>query len=207
VGKETAVPDLSSETINKAFATHKVSRLNSSDVSIRVQTNAPDKVDSVIVLQCKGDIVADTTRLLQPSFPVETLRVFDGELHGGLKFGPGKKTDDVVMNWEKPNQYIDWKVRANSATDYEVTVNYDADAESAGNTFTITFELPEKEKHRMPPPVVQGTVTAGKQQSQVVGRIGSIFANEQFEIKVAGKEIKSGELFRLRKLELRPVAQ
>jgi hypothetical protein len=185
----------------------KTIRMNPLDLKITntLKIFPPSDSDSIIALECAGDIVTDSTRLLQPSFPVETLRVFDGELHGGLKFGPGKKTDDVVMNWEKPSQYIDWKVRANAPSYYEVIVNYDADAASAGNTFTITFELPENEKHRMPPPVIQGTVKAGKQQSQVVGEIGSLFANEPFNIKVTAKDIKGGELFRLRKLELRPV--
>ena len=53
---------------------------------------APDKVDSIVVLNCEADVVADTNRLLQPAFGVETLRTFDGELRGkGLKYGAGKK--------------------------------------------------------------------------------------------------------------------
>jgi hypothetical protein len=194
-----------SEVLAKSFRQFPVSRLNPVDIRIQLPQSAPDKVDSVVALRCAGEIQADSTRLLQPSFPIETLRAFDGELHGGLRFGPGKKTDDVVMNWQKPNQYIDWPVRANSPTFYEVTVNYDADEASAGNTFTITFELPEKYKNTMPAPSITGTVKAGKQQSEVVGKIGSLYAGEPFEIKLAPKEIKGGELFHLRKLELRPV--
>ncbi|HXT11487.1 MAG TPA: alpha-L-fucosidase [Candidatus Angelobacter sp.] len=182
-----------------------VKRLNPLDVGITVPSAPLDKVDSVIALRCKGEIVGDSTRLLQPSFPVETLRAFDGELHGGLRFGPGKKTDDVVMNWTKTNQYINWPVRVNSYTVYEVTVNYDADEQSAGNTFTVTFELPEKYKHTMPPPSVTAAVKPGKQQSEVVGELPCLYGGEPFEIKINAKEIKGGELFRLRKIELRPV--
>jgi alpha-L-fucosidase len=198
---------LLAEEGNPQPAALKLAWLNTYDVKISgLKPTPPSEVDSVIVLQCGDTVGGDTNRLLQPSFPVEILRVFDGELHGGLKFGPGKKTDDVVMNWEKPSQYIDWKARVNEPITYEVTVNYDADAASAGNEFAIVFELPEKEKRGMPPPVIEGTVKTGKQQSQVVGRIGPLFAGEPFEIKVAPKEIKGGELFRLRKLELRPLS-
>ena len=187
----------------------KVTRLNPLDVKISGWTFPAALVrdpDCVMVLNCAGDIVGDPTRLLQPSFPVETLRAFDGELHGGLKFGPGKKTDDVVMDWTKPGQFVDWKVRTDAPTAYEVSVNYDAEAASAGNTFTITFELPEKDKDKTPPDSVTGTVKAGKQQSESLGIVHCSFVGEPFEIKVAAKEIKGGELFRLRKLELRPVA-
>ncbi len=180
----------------------KVWDLNPLDVNIAVPPAAPDKVDSVIVLKCKEGIQTDTTRLLQPSFPVETLRVFDGELHGGLRFGPGKKTDDVVMNWTKTSQYISWPVRLNKPAAYEVVVNYDADADSADNTFTVSF-VSFGAKNAVS---VSGEVKVGKQQTQSLGQIPWDAANGPFEIKVAAKEIKNGELFRLRELELRPLA-
>ena len=187
----------------------QVSRLNPLNVKISGWSFPPALMklfpDYVVALNCAGRIEADATRLLQPSFPVETLRVFDGQLHGGLKFGPGKKTDDVVMNWTQPNQYIDWRMRQNAPTGYEVIANYDAEADSAGNTFTVTFLLPEKNKSKMMlPESVSGVVKAGKQQTQSLGTVQCWFPGEPFEIKVTAKEIKGGELFRLRKLELRP---
>ena len=86
-------------------------QINPIDVRIAIPVNAPDKVDSVVVLKCSGDIEADSARLLQPGFPIETLRAFDGQLHGGLRFGPGKKTDDVITTgWNDSNQFITWAV-------------------------------------------------------------------------------------------------
>lgn len=172
-----------------------VSRLNTLDITITVPSPAPDKTDSVIVLKCEGSVQADKTRLLQPSFPTETLRVFDGELHGGLRFGPGKKTDDVVMNWTKQSQSISWPVRLNAPADYELIVNYDADSDSVGNTFSVIFGNTK--------PLI-GTVKAGKQQTESLGKIHC--QGGSFEIKVTAKEIKQGELFHLRKLELRPIS-
>jgi alpha-L-fucosidase len=185
----------------------KVTRLNPVDMKISGGPFAfAGDPDFVIALNCTKDIATEMNRLLQPTFPVETLRAFDGELHGGLRFGPGKKTDDVVMNWQRPEQFISWPVRVNSPADYDVVVNYDADAASAGNTFTITFTLPEKHKHTMPAPSITGIVKAGKQQSEMVGRLPCLYGGEPFEIKVSAKEISGGELFRLRKLELRPIS-
>jgi len=199
------VPELGAGSVNRLFPNYGFTRLNSTDISIRAPASAPDKADSVIALECKGGVVTDSTRLLQPTFPLETLRAFDGELHGGLKFGPGKKTDDVVMDWTKPDQSIDWKVRINAPIGYEVSVNYDADEKSAGNTFTVTFLLPESQKDKMRPDSLEGTVKAGKQQTQSLGMVQCWSAGEPFEIKIAAKDIEGGELFRLRKLELRPV--
>jgi alpha-L-fucosidase len=207
VAQASVLPQARTDAKNGRFrlVVFPVERLNALDYRIQLSPVAPDKVDSVVALECEEPIQADSARLLQPSYPLETLRVFDGELHGGLKFGPGKKTDDVVMNWEKPNQFISWTVRLDKPTAYEVVVNYDADEASAGNTFTVTFALPEKDKHMMPGDSVTGTVKAGKQQTESLGKVHCWIPGEPFEIKVAPKEIKGGELFRLRKLELRPV--
>jgi hypothetical protein len=105
------------------------------------------------------------------------------------------------MNWSKPAQFISWPVRVNAPVVYEVGINYDADAGSEGNTFTVSFaDGNEKDIS------VSGQVKAGKQQMQSLGRIEWNRAGEPFEIKVTTKEIKGDELFRLRRLELQPVA-
>ena len=174
----------------------KMTRLNPFDVSISIPTNAPDKTDSVIILNCEtNDVQADTNRLLQPEFPSETLRAFDGELHGGLKFGPGKKTDDVVMNWTKENQSVTWSVRLEKAATYEVAANYTAPEGSAGGAFAVSFGSQ----------TLKGEVKSGTNQTGSLGRVSLVPGS--FEMKVAATKINGGELFRLRHLELKPVAR
>jgi len=164
-------------------------------VTIFVPDTAPDPVDSVVVVNCGIDkLEVDPARLLQPEYPLEVLRAFDGELSGALKYGPGKKTDDVVMNWKKAGQSITWPVRLNTAATYEVAANYNAAEESAGGTFTVSFGSQ----------ALTGTVQSGTNQTTALGRVtvpaGSL------AIKVAAGQIKGGELFELRQLELKPVA-
>jgi len=172
-----------------------VTRLNPTDVSISVPANAPDKVDSVIVLQCDGDIQADANRLLQPEFPIETLRAFDADLHGkGLKYGPGKKTDDMVQNWTKPDEYLTWPVRLEQAATYEVFANYTAANDSAGSKFTVGFGSK----------TLSGEVKAGTDQTVSLGRV--TLQPGKFEVSLRADKINGGELFRLRRLELKPVA-
>lgn len=185
----------------------KVSRLNPLDVSIEVPAVAPDKVDSIVAVNCEGDIVTDTNRLLQPQFAVDTLRAFDGEMHGkGLKFGPGKKSDDVMMDWTKTDQFISWPVRmpTNQLAQYEVVVNYDAPADSAGSTFRVQFDLGPNFKSAMGPETLTGTVSAGNSQSVSLGKVSLVPVVA--EIKIVPVEIHGDELMRLRSLQLKPVA-
>jgi alpha-L-fucosidase len=165
---------------------------NPLDVTIRVPANAPDKADSVVVLECAGDITTDTARLLQPSFANETLRVFDAQLHGkGLRFGPGKTRDAHVTGWTKTDEFISWPVRLNSDVTYDVSATYDAEPDSAGNTFALAVSDQQ----------LKGTVEAGTIRTIALGRIS--LKSGAHEIKLRPVELKSRELMQLRTVELK----
>jgi hypothetical protein len=185
--------DVKSAALLAGGAALKVTRLNTTDISIAVPATAPDKVDSVVVLQCQGEPQADAARLLQPEFSSEVLRAFDGELHGkGLKYGPGKKTDDVVMNWTKPEESISWPVRLEKPAAYEVFANYTAPADSAGGKFAVS--LGDKK--------LSAEVKAGSDVNLSLGQV--TLAPGKFDIKISADTIAGGELLRLRRLELKP---
>jgi len=142
-----------------------------------------------------GGLEADTNRLLQPEFPGETLRAFDGVLHGRLRYGPGKKTDDYVMNWTSSDEFITWPVRLNEPATYDVAINYVAPQDSAGGAFTVSLG----------PQTLTGTVAAGNPQIVPLGRVS--LKPGDFEIKVAATNIAGEELMQLRSLELKPAAK
>jgi hypothetical protein len=174
----------------------EITRLNLLDVSLIVPPNAPDKADSVIVLECSGEISADATRLLQPSFGSETLRVFDAKLHGKeLKFGPGKTRDAHVTGWTRTGDFIGWPVRLNAPATYDVSATYDAEPNSVGNTFALTVGDQQ----------VKGTVEPGVIRTAALGRIS--LKPGSSEMKIVPVELKGGELMQLRTLELRAVAE
>ncbi len=178
------------EEKNKSYPTYKT---YSDTTTIVLPTNAPDKVDSVVMLTCNGDIQADTNRLLQPEFPSEVLRAFDGELSSGLKYGPGKKTDDYVTDWTHLNQSVTWPVRLNRAATYDVSIDYTAPDDSVGSTFTVSLGSQ----------ILHGEVKSGAGQIVSLGRVSLSPGN--FAIKVAANKINGDELFRLRNLTLKPV--
>jgi alpha-L-fucosidase len=189
------IPDLSCAGL-LADKTRELSsqKINSFDMEIDgLPTKAPDKTDSVIEIKCDGNIETDTNRLLQPQFPVDTLRAFDGILHGKLRYGPGKKTDDYVTDWKSPNEFISWPVRLNEKATYEVLINYVASDDSAGGKFTVSLGAQQ----------LEGIVKAGEPDIASLGTM--TLEPGAFEIKVSPTQIHGDELFRLRSLELKPV--
>jgi hypothetical protein len=121
-----------------------------------------------------------------------------------MKFGPGKKTDDVVMDWTKTDQFISWPVRISQAAEYEVIANYDGPAGSAGSTFRVAFELGSDSKSATASEALTGTVEAGNSRAASLGKVTITPAVS--EIKIVPVEIHGGELMKLRNLQLKPVA-
>ncbi|HEY1791263.1 MAG TPA: alpha-L-fucosidase [Verrucomicrobiae bacterium] len=169
-------------------------RINPSDMEIdTLPAVAPDKTDSVIEIKCDGNFETDTNRLLQPQFPADTLRAFDGVLHGELRYGPGKKADDYVIDWKSPNESISWPVRLNMSAKYEVLINYVATEDSAGGTFAV----------KVGAQTLNGVVKAGEPQIESLGTVS--LEPGTFEISVSPVQIAGDELFRLRSVELKTV--
>lgn len=169
--------------------------LNASDVVITgLPRSARDKADSVLALEVVGDIAVDDARLLQPAFASETLRVFDGELHGkGIKFGAGKTRDAYAYEWTKPDQFITWSTRLNEAATYEVELSYDAEVGSANGVFAISFGGES----------LKGSVKPGPMQVATLGRI--TLKPGSHEIKLSAVDLKGDEMMKPRALTLKPV--
>ncbi|HEV2330505.1 MAG TPA: alpha-L-fucosidase [Verrucomicrobiae bacterium] len=166
-------------------------RINSFDMEIDgLPAAAPDKADSVIEIKCDGEIQTDTNRLLQPQFLVDTLRAFDGVLHGKLRYGPGKKTDDYVMDWTS-GKSISWPVRLNEPAKYEVLINYVATDGSTGGTYAV----------KLGGQTLNGVVKAGDPQIESLGTVS--LEPGAFEISVSPVQITGNELFRLRSVTLK----
>ncbi len=173
----------------------KAVRLNPLDWQLAVPAAAPDPVDSVVTVECEGEIATDPARLLSTAVATNTLRVFDGQLHGKLRFGAGKKTDAYVQNWSRPEDAIIWPVRLNEPASFNLAAVYDAEAESAGGTFAVQVGQQQ----------FTGKVQKGVEQTLALGRV--TLTPGSFEIRVAPLEIQGVELMRLRRLSLAPATQ
>jgi alpha-L-fucosidase len=170
-----------------------IQHLNALDFSLDVPRAAPDAVDSVVVLECAGEIAGDSKRLLLSTLS-NNLRVFDGQLHGKtLHFGAGKTRDAFMTNWSKADDFISWTARLDERASFEVIAVYDAPRTSAGSTYTIKLGQTS----------LEGTVQSGEQIEAPLGQVR--LEPGALDIEVTPHNIKGEELMRLRSVMLRPV--
>jgi hypothetical protein len=169
-------------------------RLNDTDVAITVPAAAPDPVDSVVVVETAApELAVDPRRLLSADVPSDTLRAFDGELHGpGLSFGAGKTRDAWARGWSSPAASVRWPVRLTAPATFDVLISYDADEASAGGQFVVKAGSQS----------LAGTVTKTPGAPVALGRV--TLAPGNLDIAVEATRIAGGELMRLRGLLLRP---
>lgn len=114
-----------------------VSRINPLDIAIEIPKRAPDAVNSVIAVECVGEPVGDSPRLLQSTLGPDTLRAFDATLQGkGLAYGEGKATLAYVSGITNPSQALVWPVRVNEESVFDVSVV--CDGTDAPRTLALT---------------------------------------------------------------------
>jgi len=170
-------------------------RVGDCDVRIKVPSDAPDAVDSVVVVQCDGgEIACDSKRLLSASQP-NVLRVFDGELCGEtIKFGAGKTENAYIEQWPNSGDSICWYARVSKPTRFDVVTTYDAADASAGGSYRVTVGFK----------TLNGTIRPGKELSDRLG-IASLEPGE-YEIRVSPDHMVSGQdLMHLRRITLTAV--
>jgi alpha-L-fucosidase len=115
----------------------QIKRINPLDVSLKLPIIAPDKVNSVVVLETVTPIVADSVRLLSENSP-NRLLVFDAETIGkGFGYGDGKINRYNVSGWKKIDQKLRWKLRLNKPTNFTMSLKYIGSKSSEG-AFKIT---------------------------------------------------------------------
>jgi alpha-L-fucosidase len=182
------------------------------DLAVSVPSVAPDATDSVVVLECDGPPLADPARLLSTEVAANSLHVYDGALQGGLRYSPGKRGDDRVLNWTRSADAVLWTVRVTEPATFDLAIHYDAPAaikspklvegdagkelaaaqSAAGGVYAV-----EVDGH-----AITGTVRTGDLLSDTLGVI--TLAPGEHVLRVVAREITGKELFRLRKLSLTP---
>jgi len=168
-----------------------IEHLNSSDIRVKVPASAPDKVDSVVVLECSETPKRDTVRLVSTTGP-NVLRVFDGEVRGKvLKFGAGKTRDADVESWSNPSDSILWPLRLNSAGTFHVSADYDSPSD-AGGRFTV----------RAGTNTLSASVQSGEKRGLKLGTI--TLQPGATDLQVMPEKIQGAELMRLRSITLTP---
>jgi alpha-L-fucosidase len=91
-------------------------------VTIQLPAAAPDKIDSVVVLDIVGAPKVETAVLQQPNGQV-SLPAFLGEVHKSAS-GDGLRFDSrgVAERWLTPEEWLSWDLRVTRPGEYEVVV-------------------------------------------------------------------------------------
>ncbi len=182
-------------TTNRAVT---AKRLNADDVELAVPTVGSDQVDSVIEVECVGDIVANRARLLAAKGETTSLHVFDGQLTGkGGRYGDAKKSNDVIESWTSLDAGVEWRVRVAAPTRFKLSANYSTATKDAHGAFAVTV-ADQKLVGRVTP-----TDRIGDFRSDPLGEI-ALPAGE-FLLAVRAIDLGGASLMRLRQLELSPL--
>lgn len=173
----------------------KIISINAKDINIVVPHNAPDTMNTVIVLEMKGDIKTDSVRLVQNNVPTRLL-AFDATLSGkGFGFGDGKSNAYYVDGWKSKDQKISWTFRTNEATTFKVFIKYVATPESEGTYKIDVGSNSFKEK-------VFSSASGNKIFTEDIGTIK--LPAGQNEITITPIDITKPELMKLLEVQLIP---
>jgi alpha-L-fucosidase len=102
------------------------------DIEIKLPSISPDPANSVIVLEMKNPVEADSIRLLSAKED-NRLLAFDARLSGGgFSYGDGKRDRYYVDGWKKRTQSVCWDFRLNERIEAALSIRYQADQASGG---------------------------------------------------------------------------
>jgi len=90
-------------------------------LNIELPASAPDKNDSVIVLDVQGETEADTSLLQQPDFSI-TLPAFLAETHKVGDQGLRLDTRGVVERWLNKDEWLNWDFKVSHPGAFEVVL-------------------------------------------------------------------------------------
>ena len=173
-----------------------VNRLANGDLELNVPKQAPDSMNTVIVLETEDPLKADSIRLV-PSDQFQTrLLAFDATLKGGnLKYGDGKSNRYFVSNWKSNEQQVEWAIRTAKTTKFKVLIKYVADKGTEG-----TYQL-QCDKF-----IYDGTVAAKKGTETLTVEAGILkLGSGIHHLTIKPIEIKQAELMKLLEVQLIPI--
>jgi len=125
-----------------------ISRLNTTDVYLKLPLKVPDTINTVIVLELKRKSHPDVTvylndsiRFIGPNSKQDRLLAYDAKQQGkGFSFGDGKTNRYYVEGWKNKEQSLSWDLRTSKATDFRLIIKYLAPEESAGGRYALSFD-------------------------------------------------------------------
>lgn len=118
-----------------------IKRRKGGDLLIRIPDEAPDPVDTVIVVETKDGVKGHRDNIRLSNFVASNdLHVFEGKLHGdakGIAWGGGNIKSDFIETWTDPDAYVSWSVRAPKEGTFDVKMRVSATEAHVGNSYEV----------------------------------------------------------------------
>ena len=145
------VPGLKNKVNKTCFLIDKQKPLKTSRVGdniiVEVGDNAPDKNDTVVLLEIVGTPDVDRTRVLMNNYN-NVLESFEGTTtgraqlvsHGWMEGFGDWYYADFISRWSRPEDKVKWEFKAPEAGRYKIEVAYSTDEEPDNNKFVVNFD-------------------------------------------------------------------
>lgn len=113
--------------------------LHNAVMYINVPKTAPDSINTVIVMEVKQPVQADTVRYVYNNCSVARLLAFDATQYGrGFRFGDGKANNYVVESW-KPGNFLQWQFNTIAPAKYKLIIKY-IGGEDFGGSYQLQLD-------------------------------------------------------------------
>ena len=118
-------------------------RLNERDLRITIPADAPDNIDTVIVVETRDGVRGYREDfLLSNHVASNDLHVFEGTLHGdksAIAWGGGNIRSNFIETWTDPDAYVTWDLRVAEPGEFIVQMRFTATKAHLGNRYQVSL--------------------------------------------------------------------
>jgi len=119
----------------------KIQQTISRDNILLIPKQAPDTVNTVVVLDWEGQRFPDSIHFIVPNTKKERFLAYDAIQSGkGFSYGDGKTNRYYVEGWKNKAQSLGWKLRIIQPGDFKVVIKYIAPAETSGGSCSVVVD-------------------------------------------------------------------
>jgi alpha-L-fucosidase len=175
------------------------SKLNTTDVLIHLPGKAIDTVNTVLVVDVKGDLQTDSVRYVSTNIPVTRLLAYDAVQQGnGFAFGDGKTNRYYVEGWKSKEQSLSWNFRTTAPANFRLVIKYLAPLATAGGMYAVALDENYSQQY----------VIADKKETAVITKeLGTVSLSPGIHnLKLSPLSFGKSELMKLLEVQLIPVA-
>ena len=179
---------------NKIFLSH---RTGSNDLIIKLPAKQIDSANTVLVLELKNALQADSIRFVSTNIPTTRLLAYDAIQKGkDFSFGDGKTDRYYVDGWKSTDQNLSWIFRNSQPADFKMLIKYISPKELAGGRYAVSVDQFYTEKNVV-------TTDKGNVITEEIAGISAALGIH--ELKISALSFGKTELMKLLELQLIPI--